>query len=76
MSIRIDIDCQRCGKRVGTAKVSVALQGPFYAFDSTRPDNERSLIVDEDDLKYWKDRHTMPDCEAFTNARRKALVAT
>jgi hypothetical protein len=76
MTMRIDVECQRCGKRVGTAKVSVALQGSFNAFDSSQISNERSLIVDEDDLKYWEDRHTMPDCEAFINARRKALVAT
>jgi hypothetical protein len=72
MSVRIDVDCQRCHKRIGTAKVSVALHGSFQAFDSAQP-CERRLLVDEDDLEYWKDRHSIEECDAEI-VHKKALT--
>ena len=75
MSVRIDIGCERCGKRVGTAKVSVPLQGSFNAFDSSLPTNERPLLVDGDDLQYWADRHTRELCDAEVERQHQKALA-
>ena len=69
MSIRIDVDCQRCGKRIGTAKVSVSLQG-FNTTPAHATLNQRFLNVDHDDLKYWTDRHSMGECNEVLDRLR------
>lgn len=62
MSVRIDITCQRCDKKVGTAAVTVSLQG--WTTPEIAATDQRFLNVDEDDLKYWGDRHSRRECDA------------
>ena len=71
--LRIVIDCQRCGKKVGTAKVSVALQGWNTSNHATT--NQRFLNVDSGDLKYWSDRHSREECDAEIDLVRARVDA-
>ena len=71
--LRIVIDCQRCGKKVGTAKVSVALQGWNTSNHATT--NQRFLNVDSGDLEYWQKQHSQESCNAEIDLVRARVDA-
>lgn len=74
MSVRIDVDCTRCGKRVGTAKISVPLSSLNYTLESI--EEMSPVIVDQDDLKYWRGRHSREDCDALIDEKRAKWEAS
>ena len=72
MPLSIDVICDRCNKRVGEARISVALQN--YHNPGNFASHTRGVVIDRDDMDYLSAEHTSKICNAEV-AHQQTLAA-
>ena len=76
MSTRMDVKCHRCGSHVGTARIHIPLALPVRSLSLGA--NTCPVMVNHEDLDYWKERHTKERCDEVVRrleSRRLATIA-